>query len=168
MWSYIKKALNSDFMNEPLDAKTNRLETNVGGNADSASATGSVHAKVKDVKTAVTNVFTPKGKTQTFTVNSNIVDSLTTIKAVASGAGYIVPSLLIDNMGASVSDVTVELIIDGATICNTIIIPTVGTGEANGIFFSMGLFRYNTSYSFKASVSQATGTRYGYILDYAE
>ena len=64
IWKEIQKAINSDFTTEPLNDKTDRIETkvdtvdtvvdtintNVGSNADSASATGSVHAKLKDLK----------------------------------------------------------------------------------------------------------------------
>lgn len=63
-WSEIYKAINSDLANEPLNDKTDRIEgkvdtvdtvadtinTNVGSDADSASASGSVHAKLKDIK----------------------------------------------------------------------------------------------------------------------
>lgn len=51
-WAEIYKAINSDLATEPLNTKTDRINTNVGSNADSASASGSVHAKLKDLKEA--------------------------------------------------------------------------------------------------------------------
>jgi hypothetical protein len=56
MWPIIKKAVNSD-LSTPLNilidsVKTiaNTINTNVGSNADTASATGSLHAKIKEIR----------------------------------------------------------------------------------------------------------------------
>jgi len=56
MWAIIKKAVNSD-PSTPLDtlinnvnSTVNTVKTNVGSNADPASSTGSVHAKIKNIK----------------------------------------------------------------------------------------------------------------------
>lgn len=56
MWPIIKKAVNSD-PSTPLNtlinnvnSTVNTVKTNVGSNADSASSTGSVHAKIKNIK----------------------------------------------------------------------------------------------------------------------
>jgi hypothetical protein len=63
MWPIIKKAVNSD-LSTPLNtlinnvksivnninAKVNTINTNVGSNADAASSTGSLHAKIKEIR----------------------------------------------------------------------------------------------------------------------
>jgi hypothetical protein len=61
MWPIIKKAVNSD-LSTPLNVLINSVKTvidtvntNVGSNANAASATGSVHAKLKELRTYITN-----------------------------------------------------------------------------------------------------------------
>ena len=56
MWPIIKKAVNSD-LSTPLNTLINNVKsivntinTNVGLNADAASATGSLHAKIKEIR----------------------------------------------------------------------------------------------------------------------
>lgn len=56
MWPIIKKAVNSD-LSTPLNtlinnvkSTVNTINTNVGSNADAASATGSLHGKIKEIR----------------------------------------------------------------------------------------------------------------------
>ena len=61
MWPIIKKAVNSDLstpLNVLIDSVIDAIDTNVGSNANAASATGSLHAKVKELRNHFTNVIT--------------------------------------------------------------------------------------------------------------
>ena len=75
-----------------LDAtksNTDTIKTNVGSNADVASASGSVHAKIKDLKTALES--SGKMKSQLFTSNGSFTVpagvTVVWITAISGGAG---------------------------------------------------------------------------------
>ena len=84
MWPIIKKAVNSDLstpLNVLIDSvKTviDAIDTNVGSNANAASATGSLHAKVKELRNHFTNVIT----------NATFLSRKTVSKDAGSAGGW--------------------------------------------------------------------------------
>lgn len=76
MWSIIKKAVNSD-LSTPLNTLINNVKsivdtvnTNTGSNADAANASGSIHAKIKELRTYIAGLFSPVQKARKSVVGS--------------------------------------------------------------------------------------------------
>jgi hypothetical protein len=76
MWPIIKKAVNSD-LSTPLNTLINNVRsvvdtvnTNTGSNADAANASGSIHAKIKELRTYIAGLFSPVQKARKSVVGS--------------------------------------------------------------------------------------------------
>ncbi|RYD01668.1 hypothetical protein N752_29260 [Desulforamulus aquiferis] len=66
----------------------NTISTNIGSNADASSATGSVHAKIKDVKTLLSTVNTNVGSNaDASSATGSVHGKLKDIKSAISGVG---------------------------------------------------------------------------------
>ena len=121
-WAEVKK-INSD-LSEPLDTKISAVETkvdtvdtvvdtintNVGSDADSASASGSVHAKLKDIKN--TGVATGNIETANYSGIPGLTTYVTLVN-ITSGGGF----LHMIGAYADLGSITARVTIDGdATI----------------------------------------------------
>jgi len=83
MWPIIKKAVNSDLSTplntlinnvrsvvDTVNTRTNTMNTNTGSNADAANASGSIHAKIKELRTYIAGLFSPVQKARKSVVGS--------------------------------------------------------------------------------------------------
>ena len=154
MWKYIKKAINSDFLNEPLDTKIDAVKTkvdtvdtvvdtvntNVGSDADSASASGSVHAKVKDLANKVIDA----GLSVAHLNNTPAQNTWYTVLDDTTGGGVLhtIGVFSQDNF----FDVEVRVTIDGTAITleNEEIYVFLKTDSDNTLSFNVNAY-YNTS-----------------------
>lgn len=126
MWPIIKKAVNSDLstpLNVLIDSVIDAIDTNVGSNANAASATGSLHAKIKELRNHFTNVITNATFLSRKTVSKDAGDPSgwdTTEKSFTgpsiSGRG-ILRGIKITNANTSFNSfVRVVLTVDGVTV----------------------------------------------------
>jgi hypothetical protein len=117
MWSYIKKAINTN-LSKALDVL---IDETVGDNLDSASSTGTVHAKLKDLKANPSSIIksiqrgtssapSPTSDTRTVTISSvDISKSVVLIDGLWSGSGnapYLsaITSTSVSFLGLNLSD----------------------------------------------------------------
>lgn len=87
-----------DYLTGNLSSTVNTINTNVGSNADASSATGSVHAKIKDIKNSLPPQSSIKsvqrgfhsGNTDTnnITINISSVDPSKCFVLIDSSGGY--------------------------------------------------------------------------------
>lgn len=121
----------------------NTVNSNVGSNANAASATGSVHAKLKDVRSYISSLVSQiRNRTQTITYAEADKDSLTTVRSV-SGSGYFsVFSTVIQLPGSFKITVDSSVLLNNKELFNG---GSVTTPGSSGFPIVINM-RYNSSY----------------------
>lgn len=123
---YIADKPTLDTVNAKMDAAVstraaqttaNTINTNIGSNADASSASGSVHAKLKDIKSAVGAVATlPKARSiikGSFNTGNNVTPQ-TVLSLNGPGSLQLLACRKYDN--TSSRDSLVKVILDGETL----------------------------------------------------
>lgn len=101
----------------PTKSTQDSINTNVGTNDDVASPTGSVHAKLKDIRTNLGTDFF-KGVPKLYAVRGNTANSTTVTPLNVTGKGFVNQI----NLGISSADYntsSAKLTIDGTVVFNT-------------------------------------------------